>query len=851
MNGSETTADIWTSWIGWALGYDNVSRIESWRVSFGADWAHNGPAWLIFGCLALSVLSVLFYLKFQKQGRRRRRVFLGISRAVLMCLLLFVLADPILEIRLVDHPKPILWVLFDGTQSMAIEDKLPTERQTKLADATDWTGYQKRQETNGSTLGETPTRMDYLHALVQKSEDNFFEALSERYRLRGYVLDRADGVRAIEMADADGQFDAEQVAEQLTADGEVTALGAGFEDLALRHASGQVAGLLVFSDFNRNAGPIPEPAAKKLKTPVYTVGLGAKSAIDLAIDHIESPVKLKKAEQSNISVAIRQQELPGETVHVRLSARAIGGDSTASTVPIVIGEKDVQFATGKLSVDFPFTPKDTGRYVLTAEVGQIGDRTDPQGLTAIEPLGEEIVSQNNATTREITVIDDFMRLLYVAYEPTWEWRFVKEVFHRDELVGMRGFRTFLRSSDPIVRESNELFLPSLTLPRNEFFSHDVIFLGDMPADALSTRFCEMTKEFVSEFGGGLVVIAGSRFGPGQLAKTPLADMLPVFVDPDARPRSDRPFRIQRTPIASAAQFDFMQLGETAEETEQAWNNLGRLNWYQPVQAVEPSATTVLAEHPTDMCLNGQTKQPLIAVRQYGRGEVVYIAFNELWRLRRLYGEKYYRNFWGPLIKRLGLSHALGQQKRFVVRTDRKEYQADDKVLLSIEAYDEDFQPLGEDEVETLTLQRSLDYELLPPNHGIDLDNVQQGRVSELRPGVFEARIPVFQPGEYTLKVRDPVTSEWADPVNFQVASLSVELRNPTRNVSMQTGLATATNGKSYELDTLPNFLNDTEAPALTERTTDIRPLWATWPCFAVLLLLCLSEWWMRKLASLP
>ena len=35
----------------------------------------------------------------------------------------------------------------------------------------------------------------------------------------------------------------------------------------------------------------------------------------------------------------------------------------------------------------------------------------------------------------------------------------------------------------------------------------------------------------------------------------------------------------------------------------------------------------------------------------------------------------------------------GSQKRFVVRTDRQQYQSDDKVLLTVEAYDENFEPL--------------------------------------------------------------------------------------------------------------------------------------------------------------
>jgi len=51
--------------------------------------------------------------------------------------------------------------------------------------------------------------------------------------------------------------------------------------------------------------------------------------------------------------------------------------------------------------------------------------------------------------------------------------------------------------------------------------------------------------------------------------------------------------------------------------------------------------------------------------------VIYLGFNETWRLRRKYGELYYRQFWGQMIHRLGLSHALGSQKDFTRFTIRR------------------------------------------------------------------------------------------------------------------------------------------------------------------------------------
>jgi len=208
----------------------------------------------------------------------------------------------------------------------------------------------------------------------------------------------------------------------------------------------------------------------------------------------------------------------------------------------------------------------------------------------------------------------------------------------------------------------------LTPQRSEFFANDVIFLGDMPRVSLSDRFCEMTKEYVSVFGGGLVVITGPRFGLNELADTPLADMLPVIIDREARVDDQREYLPSLSP--HSLRYPFMQLGDNDAENAKAWSNMGRLPWYQPVAGLHEQAYSLM-DHPTDYCRDGRTPQPLIAIRQYGNGEVVYLAQNEMWRLRRKYGELYYRKFWSQLIYRLGMSHALGSEKRFVARSDRR------------------------------------------------------------------------------------------------------------------------------------------------------------------------------------
>jgi hypothetical protein len=818
-----------SDWLARALGVEEGGSIESVRLSFGAPWASETPGWVFFGCLALSGLAVAFYLRAQPRGGRGIRLALAVCRGLLLCLLFLILADPIREITYTSRPKPLLWILFDGSDSMAIADELTHSERARLDAAVDLPAF--RAVTTLSAEAPAATRADYVKALLLKRDDNLLERLEQNFRLKAYLFDRADGVRALEAGKERGDsIDAARLAEQVTTSGQVTALGAALDDLAHRHATSHLAGVLVVSDFDQNAGPPAVLSAARLKVPVFTVGVGARTAADLAIDHLQTDPKMKKAEQSTIAVTLRQQELGGRTVEVRVSARPIGEEPDATSgEPFDVGRKQVTLERSIETLQFPFTPEQTGRFAFVAEV---------------EPVAGEVNLENNRAEREATVIDDFLRLLFVEHEPTWEWRFLKEVFHRDPLVGLRGFRTFLRSSDPAVREGNELFVTNLTPPRSEFFQYDVIFLGDYPGAQLSTRFCEMTKEFVGQFGGGLVVIAGPRFGPGELADTPLADMLPVVVDRDARPRDDREFALALTPMAG--QFDFMRLGQSDDENRRAWQNLGPLAWYQPVRRVESTATTVLAEHPTDMCLDGTTRQPLIAIRKYGRGEVVYIAFNETWRLRRRYGERYYRQFWGQLIHRLGLSHALGRQKRFVVRTDREQYQPDETVLLSAEAYDENFERLSGDDLP----DRAIRAELIRPVDTLDgAANATAVGLTQSRPGIFESRIPVFEPGEYRATVTDPITSEVSE-VNFRVASVSAERRSVVRNYSEQQRIAAETGGRSYELDTIGQLLDDFSPPRLTEQTVEIEPLWSSWLWFGTVIGLMLGEWFVRKRINL-
>jgi len=810
--------------LGWLLGQDEVSRVTDASVSLGAPWAQEsqGMFWVVASLVVLFVLAIVFYTLFQNRGSLPARIALACSRGLLLGLLVLTLADPILNLTYENVHYPFVYVLFDGTDSMAIEDEYTSEERSKL------------QQVLPPTGNASASRIDLVKQWLAQ-EDHPLQKLQEEQqaRVRAYVFDgnSTSQLRRLDSGDEGEPIDLNLVSEQLTTTGQVTALGAAFDDLGRQFGVANLAGVVMVSDFAQNSGQSPLGAnladnspALNLSAPIYTIGVGATDVLDLAVAMQTNP-QIKQGIDTTVYAKVRQTGLTGRQAIVTCWAIR-QGESNSQRVEI--GRKSVTMQSAVETVAFPFTPENSGDFEFFASV---------------EGVEGEVVKENNQDMRQVRVIDDYFRLMYVAYEPNWEWRFVKEVFHRDPLVGLEGFRTFLASSDPRVRESNTLFVPTLTPKRSDFFANDVLFLGDMPRSMLSDRFCDRLKEFVGKFGGGLVVIAGPRFGPAELAASPIADMLPIIPDPEATIRDERPFRMQFTSHASA--YPFMRLSENPDENNRAWGNLGPLPWYQPVKAKHPEQCTVLAEHPSDVCADGVTPQPLIAVRQYGLGEVVYIGCDEMWRLRRRYGDKYYTRFWGQLINRLAISHALGADKRFEVFADRSTYRVDDRAVVSLRAYDENYEPLTEDKLAAGSIQGQLTLAGAPGTPGVSRDI----EIPLLRSGEFEVRLPLDLPGEYLLKVKDPMTDALKE-LRFEVTSLSAERRNGVRNHRLQDDLARAANGRSYTLANASNLADDLQIQPKVETISRNRALWATPIWFLAIALLMLGEWLFRKMIHL-
>ncbi len=417
------------------------------------------------------------------------------------------------------------------------------------------------------------------------------------------------------------------------------------------------------------------------------------------------------------------------------------------------------------------------------------------------------------------------KLLWVEYEPTWEWRFaVRALARGNDSVQVRSF---VRSVDPQVRESDPRWVASLALPRAELLGYDVIVLGDVPASMLSSHFTGLVRELVVRFGGGLVVACGPRFGPAQLSDTPLAELVPVEAEPGSRRADAVPYEPRLTPHAKTHAF-----GLPLCEAEQGGKRL-EFEWYHPLAAVAREAE-VLAVHPRARTTRSAHALPLLAVARAGRGRVVWLGVAETWRLRRASPELHVR-FWSELAAWAGEEHVRWLSGRLSLRADRAEYTAGDQALLFIEAYDASFRPLAASAAGALQL------ELVPPAG----TRPQQVGLAYQQPGRFTARVRLSAAGDYLVRVREGEAGDYA-AISLRAWAASPERRGSPRRQDVQLELARATQGRSYTRHTAADLVDD--LPRRSRERLDVRewPLAHQWPVYLLLIGLLFCDWNWRR-----
>ena len=376
--------------------------------------------------------------------------------------------------------------------------------------------------------------------------------------------------------------------------------------------------------------------------------------------------------------------------------------------------------------------------------------------------------------------------------------------------------------------------PRWTFSPRGLASQAVVILGDLAPDALPPESWRNLKDFV-DHGGGLVLLGGqASFGdPRSRARRRLPDLLPV------------------RPPAPYQEGNFgVQITDTGLHHPVFGPVFAQVTDFPPLLTINAGGTPApSAEILMQTLVNGKA-QPLVAALRFGKGRVVSVMTDSVWRWRlgaaqwRL-DRSPYELFWTQLLDWLVPKE---DQRRDVnsleMFTERASYLQGEKP--EVRAV---IQTAGGSAPSTLPLRL----------------HTPDGRTLEytLRPGVFPSRDGRSVHG-YTAAVEPNTTGIFRAETSaslaggkvdgearFVVTRPATELTGKPINRDFLRSLAAASRGKYYALGEWDQWPKDLHVEEQHFTHVALNDLWNTPLILGFIMCLLAAEWIVRKVWHLP
>src|SRR5687767_3882487 len=336
---------------------------------------------------------------------------------------------------------------------------------------------------------------------------------------------------------------------------------------------------------------------KAQKLPVFTVGVGGEQLPrDVQIDRVSTPRSVLKDASMIVDVLVRHTGYAGRTVTVDVEDEGR-----------IVGSEKVQLPSDG-------TPASVR---IRASATQAGPRLFKFRVAQQEG---EVVTQNNVREALIKVRDVEERILYFEGEPRWEMKFLNRAVADDKNLHVV---TYQRTADNkfmrIKVDGPDELAGGFPKTREELFKYRGLILGSIEAGAFSGDQLQMIADFVDRRGGGLLVLGGARsLGEGGYGGTPVADALPLLIDP--RTRASDPASLARLKIAptrAGQGHAVAQIAASESASAARWPQLPQVTSLNAPRRLKPAATALL----TGTDERGRT-HVVLSSHQYGRGKAI-------------------------------------------------------------------------------------------------------------------------------------------------------------------------------------------------------------------------------------
>ncbi len=705
------------------------------------------------------------------------------------------------------------------------------------------------------------------------------DSQSQKIRDQGESRTRGEGVRHTLAANApwrgklardfderDFRFAARLEADQgftnLTFDGPASALDHALEAVAKRFHGLPLAGILLFTDGCRT-----DPAAVDFKQlpPIYPVPPPARP--------IAPDVGLR-------AVAVNQSNFEAAPVIITARVEAVGfaEQKIAAVVKDETGkildrqELTAQGDDATLPIRFQFRPAQKGISFVrvlafpAAELGKVEAGEEPSGN------GEQTLENNS----RLVVVDQGggpYRVLYVSGRPNWEYKFLRRAVDEDEQVQLVGlvriakrqpkfdfrasgsrrtsplFEGFdhpdpdaaERADQPVLVRLETLDEVELRdgFPKTaeELFRYHAIVIDDLEARFFTADQQSLVRRFVAERGGGFLMLGGiDSFAEGRYDRTPIGELLPVYLDSHAPQPAvvDQEYRLTLT--REGWLEPWVRLRKTEDEEKRRLAATPPFRVLSHAGGLKPGAE-VLAEVKT---ASGETATAL-AAQPFGKGRAAALLIGDLWRasLRRQEADSDdFDRMWRQIVRWL----VADVPDRLELKAEPRQRPAAGGMLLAARIRDPLHHPLD---------NARASFRVTAPGGG---EITLEAEPDPSEPGLYTAAYVPKIPGAYRVHAtasgpdgaavgeRD---AGWAaQPAADEFARLAPD-RDYLRTLADKTG------GEIIEADQLDAFVDRLRyRPAPVSEPWSI-PLWHNAAFFLTAMLCLIGEWALRRTRGLP
>lgn len=785
--------------------FSNIAEIE--RLL----WARPIPVAAMLGAFVVVVALTMFRYRHRQGLPAWSRVALAVSRAAALCLIVAILIEPVVSVKRQRTTKGRLLVLIDKSESMSVTDRrVRAGDLVEAAVAMDIIPWSEAADANSASMAldtrqrqalASASRLELARTLVSRSARPVFDSIAADLDVSYYAFGKT-----VEMLDYDGSDAASSLAA-LRAAGDGTFIAESLEAATNANRDAPLAGIVLLTDGLDTSSRGVEAAVDDLAArgiPVFPVPIGIATPDDVSIRNM----------------IVQDVAFSGDKVPVRVQIRSKGYEKRRADLTVRLNDREVARRGITLRGGLQFED-----IFFNVDVHEKGAA---QVEIAIAQFADEATAENNRVQRSVRVVNEKINVLCLEGSARWEYRYLRAMLKRDPRINATFIAT--RARPEMARNSSE-YIARFPETREEAFQYDLVILGDVDAKFFSAEAMSRLEELVSERGGSLLMLCGSRFAPTSYGGTPVERMLPVRFGA-GEPWQDVDDSVYPVLTAEGKSSLVMTLEMDPEINDGVWSRVAPLDRLPPLGPARPGATVLVELSESSF----GDRYPLVSWQRYGTGKCMLMGTDRLWLLRFKTGDKYHWRVWSQCIQFLTLSRLIGEHKRIRLETDRATYPIGEKVLLYAHVLDDRFEPV---------IQSGFDIVV----SAVDDPGAAARRVTlqpdREVPGLYEGYFSPTGEGRYRMET-NAADRSLSNTTEFQVADIKPEMANTDMQIERLRRIADLSGGECLpisRLRELPSLLG--RRPGSTRVSADL-PLWDNG--LVVFLLVCLLgfEWIMRR-----